>query len=119
MKRATLYHNKYLFWWIADDLAALDGEELADEEDYLDISRHGIVEVVGDDSAGRKIIVVSACKLPPIGKETFNHAKLLRWVCDIHVIKMTREIFVPSQTMIYNCPNKLFKEHESSYILHF
>jgi len=55
----------------------LDGE-LADEEDYLDISRHGIVEVVGDDSAGRKIIVVSACKLPPIGKETFNHAKLLR-----------------------------------------
>ncbi|XP_012062217.1 PREDICTED: rho GTPase-activating protein 8-like, partial [Atta cephalotes] len=63
----------------ADDLAALDGE-LADEEDYLDISRHGIVEVVGDDSAGRKIIVVSACKLPPIGKETFNHAKLLRYL---------------------------------------
>ncbi|XP_014477588.1 PREDICTED: rho GTPase-activating protein 1 isoform X1 [Dinoponera quadriceps] len=63
----------------AEDLAALDGE-LADEEDYLDISRHGIVEVVGDDSAGRKIIVVSACKLPPIGKETFNHAKLLRYL---------------------------------------
>ncbi|KAI4497927.1 hypothetical protein M0802_007043 [Mischocyttarus mexicanus] len=63
----------------ADDLAALEGE-LADEEDYLDISRHGIVEVVGDDSAGRKIIVVSACKLPPIGKEAFNHAKLLRYL---------------------------------------
>ncbi|XP_043286655.1 rho GTPase-activating protein 1 [Venturia canescens] len=63
----------------ADDLAALD-EELADEEDYLDISRLGIVEVVGDDSAGRKVIVVSACKLPPVGKEVFNHAKLLRYL---------------------------------------
>ncbi|XP_015609237.1 rho GTPase-activating protein 1 isoform X2 [Cephus cinctus] len=62
-----------------DDLAALDGE-LADEEDYLDIARLGIVEVVGDDSAGRKVIVVSACKLPPIGKEVFNHAKLLRYL---------------------------------------
>ena len=63
----------------AADLAALDGE-LADEEDYLDIARHGIVEVVGDDSAGRKVIVVSACKLPPVSKEAFNHAKLLRSV---------------------------------------
>ncbi|EFN74694.1 Rho GTPase-activating protein 1 [Camponotus floridanus] len=63
----------------AEDLAALDGE-LADEEDYFDISKYGIVEVVGDDSAGRKIIVVSACKLPSIGKEVFNHAKLLRYL---------------------------------------
>lgn len=63
----------------ADDLAALEGE-LADEEDYVDISRHGIVEVVGDDSAGRKIIVLSACKLPSIGKEGFNYAKLLRYL---------------------------------------
>ncbi|XP_031771452.1 rho GTPase-activating protein 1 isoform X3 [Apis florea] len=56
-----------------------DGE-LVDEEDYLDISRYGIVEVVGDDNAGRKVIVVSACKLPPVGKETFNYAKLLRYL---------------------------------------
>lgn len=73
----TLYYKEYLYLWIAEDLAALD-RELADEEDYFDISKHGIVEIVGDDSAGRKIIVVSACKLPPIGKEVFNHAKLLR-----------------------------------------
>lgn len=72
-----------------DDLAALD-EELADEEDYLDISRLGIVEVVGDDSAGRKVIVVSACKLPPVGKEVFNHAKLLRSVSNTYLrIKFT------------------------------
>lgn len=65
----------------ADDLAALDETELADEEDYHDIARLGIVEVVGDDSAGRKIIVVSACKLPPTGKEAlFSHAKLLRYL---------------------------------------
>ncbi|KAK0088991.1 hypothetical protein PV325_009874 [Microctonus aethiopoides] len=63
----------------AEDLAALD-EELADEEDYHDIARLGIVEVVGDDSAGRKVIVVSACKLPVVGKEVFNHAKLLRYL---------------------------------------
>ncbi|XP_012279356.1 rho GTPase-activating protein 1 [Orussus abietinus] len=62
-----------------EDLAALD-TELADEEDYQDIAKLGIVEVVGDDSAGRKIIVVSACKLPPVGKEVFNHAKLLRYL---------------------------------------
>lgn len=36
--------------------------------------------MVGDDNAGRKVIVVSACKLPPVGKETFNYAKLLRFV---------------------------------------
>jgi Rho GTPase-activating protein 1 len=53
---------------------------LADEEDYQDIARLGIVEVVGDDSAGRKVIVVSACKLPPVSKEAFNHAKLLRYL---------------------------------------
>lgn len=75
----------------ADDLAALD-EELADEEDYLDISRLGIVEVVGDDSAGRKVIVVSACKLPPVGKEVFNHAKLLRF---LHFLKKD-SIDIPS-----------------------
>ena len=29
-----------------------------------DIASRGIVEVVGDDAAGRKIIVISACRLP-------------------------------------------------------
>jgi Rho GTPase-activating protein 1 len=33
-----------------------------EDEDFSDIARHGIVEVVGDDAAGRKIIVISACK---------------------------------------------------------
>ena len=68
------------FHFTADYLKALD-TELADEEDYSDIAPLGIVEVVGDDSAGRKVIVVSACKLPPVNREgAFNHAKLLRYL---------------------------------------
>ena len=45
-------------------------------EDYSDIEKHGIVEVVGDDKGGRKIIMVSACMLPP-NKELDNQ-KFLR-----------------------------------------
>jgi len=39
----------------------LQGTNL-DTEDFSDIAKQGIVEVVGDDLAGRKIIVISACK---------------------------------------------------------
>jgi Rho GTPase-activating protein 1 len=46
-------------------------------EDFSDIARHGIVEVVGDDTYGRKVIVVSACKLPP--KKELDHNRLLRY----------------------------------------
>ena len=35
-----------------------------EDDDFSDIARHGILEVVGDDAAGRKIIVISACRLP-------------------------------------------------------
>jgi Rho GTPase-activating protein 1 len=49
---------------------------LQDEEDFSDISHHGIVEVVGDDAYGRKIIVVAACKLP--SNTTFDHQRFLR-----------------------------------------
>ncbi len=52
---------------------------LQDEEDYSDISHHGIVEVVGDDAYGRKIIVVVANKLP--SNKTFDHQRFLRYGC--------------------------------------
>ena len=45
-------------------------------EDFSDIARHRIIEVVGDDVAGRKIIVVSACRLPL--NKGFDHQKFLR-----------------------------------------
>lgn len=44
-----------------------------EDEDFLDIARHGIVEVVGDDVAGRKIIVISACRLP--SNKTFDYPR--------------------------------------------
>jgi len=37
-----------------------------------------VVDVVGDDAVGRKIIVVSACKLP-CNKEV-DHPRLLRFL---------------------------------------
>lgn len=43
------------------DYLKLQGTQF-DTEDFSDIARYGIVEVVGDDVAGRKIIVISACK---------------------------------------------------------
>ena len=47
-----------------------------EDEDFGEVSRHGIVEVVGDDAAGRKVVVVSACRLP--SNKGFDHQKFLR-----------------------------------------
>ncbi len=47
-----------------------------DDDDFSDIARHGIIEVVGDDVAGRKVIVISACRLP--GNKNFDHQRFLR-----------------------------------------
>lgn len=33
-------------------------------DDFADVAKYGIVDVVGDDTYGRKVIVVSACRLP-------------------------------------------------------
>ena len=50
----------------------LEGTSINDE-DFSDIARHGILEVVGDDVAGRKIIVISACRLP--SNKNFDYAR--------------------------------------------
>jgi len=63
-------------------------------EDYSDIEKHGIVEVVGDDKGGRKIIMVSACMLPP-NKELDNQ-KFLRY------LKVTLDRYVDiDYTIVY------------------
>ena len=54
------------------ELGAVD----ALSEDFTDISSLDIVDVVGDDRAGRPVIVVYACRLP--NKNTFDHDKFLR-----------------------------------------
>lgn len=56
----------------------IDEEEEAEKGDYHDIARHGIIEVAGDDVLGRKVIVFSACKLPP--KTELNHQRLLEFM---------------------------------------
>lgn len=47
-----------------------------EDEDFSDVSQYGIVEVVGDDAYGRKIITVTACKLP--NSNQLDHQRLLR-----------------------------------------
>ena len=51
----------------------MEEENLEDFSDFADL---GIVDVVGDDKGGRKIIVVSACKLP--GNKGFDNQRFLR-----------------------------------------
>ncbi|XP_064605936.1 rho GTPase-activating protein 8-like isoform X2 [Liolophura sinensis] len=49
-----------------------------DEGEFSDISKHGIVEVAGDDMYGRKVIVFSACKMPP--SKDMDHQRLLEYI---------------------------------------
>ena len=56
--------------------AGQEDEEEDDNNDFSDIAKYEIVEVVGNDSIGRKVIVVSACKLP--SNREFNHDRFLR-----------------------------------------
>ena len=52
------------------------GFEEENLEDFTDLADLGIVDVVGDDKGGRKIIVVSACKLP--ANKGFDNQRFLR-----------------------------------------
>ncbi|XP_015378942.1 PREDICTED: rho GTPase-activating protein 1 [Diuraphis noxia] len=60
---------------LLDELEADDSKE---EEDFSDVAECGVVDVVGDDAVGRKIIVVSACKLP--SNKEVDHPRLLRYL---------------------------------------
>ncbi|CAG9864609.1 unnamed protein product [Phyllotreta striolata] len=66
----------------------------APPDKFQEISRHGIVDVKGDDSDGRKIIVVYACKLPQI--KEIDHTLLLNY------LKYTLESYVKQDySLIY------------------
>ncbi|XP_022255730.1 rho GTPase-activating protein 8-like isoform X2 [Limulus polyphemus] len=60
------------------DNGELDDGDDSDMDDFSDIAKYGIVEIAGDDSYGRKVIVISACKLP--SNKELNHAKFLRYL---------------------------------------
>ncbi|XP_059055267.1 rho GTPase-activating protein 1-like [Achroia grisella] len=49
-----------------------------DDDSFAELNSSGLVEVVGDDEIGRRIIVVSACRLPP--RESLHQDKLLRYL---------------------------------------
>lgn len=40
--------------------------EATSTEQYSEISKYNIVDVKGDDAEGRKVIVLYACRLPPV-----------------------------------------------------
>ncbi|XP_063294438.1 rho GTPase-activating protein 1 isoform X2 [Pelobates fuscus] len=64
------------------------------DDPYYDIARHQIVEVAGDDKYGRKIVVFSACRLPPCHE--LDHIKLLEY------LKHTLDQYVESDyTLVY------------------
>ncbi|GCC37577.1 hypothetical protein chiPu_0016081 [Chiloscyllium punctatum] len=48
------------------------------DDPYYDIARRQIVEVAGDDNFGRKVIVVSACRMPP--SHQLDHTQLLKYL---------------------------------------
>ncbi|MCI4393233.1 hypothetical protein PGIGA_G00155180 [Pangasianodon gigas] len=79
----------------ATDIKSLsDGSHMAWDDPFYDIARHQIVEVAGDDNFGRKVIVFSACRMPP--QHQLNHHMLLMY------LKQTLDKYVESDyTLIY------------------
>lgn len=57
---------------------AIASEDVKQNYDFSDIAKHGIVEVAGDDKYGRKVIVISACRLP--SNKMFNHDKFFKYL---------------------------------------
>uniref|UniRef100_A0A8B9H2U8 Rho GTPase activating protein 1 n=1 Tax=Astyanax mexicanus TaxID=7994 RepID=A0A8B9H2U8_ASTMX len=79
----------------ATDIKSLsEGSHLARDDPFYDIAKHQIVEVAGDDNFGRKVIVFSACRMPPHSQ--LDHHKLLMY------LKQTLDKYVESDyTLIY------------------
>uniref|UniRef100_A0A8C6ZH86 Rho GTPase activating protein 1 n=1 Tax=Nothoprocta perdicaria TaxID=30464 RepID=A0A8C6ZH86_NOTPE len=91
--------------WPADEVPAFPKSEdskaspepvthLRWDDPYYDIARHHIVEVAGDDKYGRKVILFSACRMPP--SHQLDHVKLLGY------LKFTLDQYVESDyTLVY------------------
>eukprot|EP00058_Branchiostoma_floridae_P004180 XP_002589668.1 hypothetical protein BRAFLDRAFT_117262 [Branchiostoma floridae] len=47
-------------------------------EDFSDVAKHSIVELAGDDSYGRKVIIFSCCRLPT--SKELDHQRLLGYL---------------------------------------
>lgn len=71
-----------------------DNDDNDPEAEYRDIAKYGIIQVAGDDSLGRKVIVFSACRLPL--REELDHYRLLQY------LKHTLDQYVENDyTLVY------------------
>ncbi|XP_027753528.1 rho GTPase-activating protein 8 [Empidonax traillii] len=68
--------------------------ELNINHPYYDVARHGIIQLAGDDSSGRKVITFSCCRMPP--SHQLNHTRLLEY------LKYTLDQYVENDyTVVY------------------
>ncbi|XP_071405905.1 rho GTPase-activating protein 8 isoform X3 [Pithys albifrons albifrons] len=68
--------------------------ELNVNHPYYDVARHGIIQLAGDDSSGRKVITFSCCRMPP--SHQLNHTRLLEY------LKYTLDQYVENDyTVVY------------------
>lgn len=75
--------------------------------DFSHIARHQIVEVAGDDNYGRKVIIISACRLPP--SHQLNHKALLQY------LKYTLDKYVESDYSVVYLHYGLTSENKPSF----
>lgn len=66
------------------EAAEVESRRAQQVDDFADVAKYGIVDVVGDDRGGRKVIVVSACRLP--SNKVLDHDRLLRYCMRIRHI---------------------------------
>jgi len=87
--------------------ATVNAEEMTESE-YHDIAKYGVIELAaGDDSCGRKVVVFSACKLPPHG--IIDHKKLLGY------LKHTLDQYVENDYTLVYFHYGLSKRNKPSY----
>ncbi|XP_071480131.1 rho GTPase-activating protein 8-like isoform X1 [Diadema antillarum] len=55
-------------------------DQAMEPDNYEDIAKHNIIQVGGDDKAGRKLIFFHCCRLPP--SKTYNQMRLLGFLKD-------------------------------------
>ncbi|XP_010632647.1 rho GTPase-activating protein 8 [Fukomys damarensis] len=67
---------------------------LSTSHPFYDVARHGILQMAGDDSYGRRVVTFSCCRMPP--SHELNHQRLLEY------LKFTLDQYVEHDyTIIY------------------
>ncbi|XP_067945590.1 rho GTPase-activating protein 8-like isoform X2 [Watersipora subatra] len=77
------------------------------ESEFHDIAKYGVIELAGDDACGRKVVVFSACKLPP--HDIIDHKKLLGY------LKHTLDQYVENDYTLVYFHYGLSKRNKPSY----